>query len=182
MELISRILESGGLALHPADTLWRASAAVPYANALDRIPLSHNNDFPKKVLLLKDISMLKQYVVDLHPRVETLLHYLDRPLLILGPPTRHFPDQLRTDAGLLACTITKDPFCLEMIRLARTPIVGTPLIDSDNMKPLGFEHLSSHVISSVDYVSSYGRYRSNEIDTCPVIGYDQNGNIRFVYE
>ena len=182
MDLIFKILETGGLVLHPSDTLWMASAALPHASVLDRIPNSLNNDFPKKVLLLRDISMLKQYIVDLHPRIETLIYYLERPVIIMGQTTRHFPDNMRNENGQLACCITKDPFCLEMIRLARTPIVGVPMIDEKSLKPLGFEHLSSNVISVVDYVSSYGRYRSKELDTCPVIGYDQQGNIKFVHQ
>lgn len=182
INLIATIMQNGGLTIHPTDTLWVASAALPHAKELDRIPLRLNNTVPNKVLFVKDIAMLKQYIVDLHPRIETLLSYLERPVIILGQPTKHFPDSLRGQEGKLACSITRDPFCIELIKQSMSPIAGIPLIDSNKVLPLAFEHIMSHLISSVDYVSTYGRYPIKNVDICPVITYDKNGNIQFIRE
>ena len=179
---VAELLHSGGMALLPTDTFWSVCAALHHSDALHSLNLSNNTFTPHAVLVVRDIPMIRQYIIDLHPRIETLLHYHTRPLIILGKPPKYFPSWLLDHRSRLAVMISQHPFCLELIRALKGPLVSVVAFSDPQNALGGFGKISSDVIESVQYISHYGRMEELPSEDCPIISYDKKGNITFEKE
>lgn len=174
----SEILHNGGLVAHPSDTGWHISAALPHYKRLVSSD-KHNNEIYPLVCIVKDIKMLKQYITELHPRIETLLFYYERPIIVLGKSTRHFPAEILGIHNKLAITITRDPLCLSLIHAIKGPLiskaVSSPLHNSHDV-----EQLVPSLRMDSDLICTDDRPNSLQYQDCPVISYDDMGNLHFL--
>lgn len=175
----SEILLNGGLVAHPSDTGWHISAALPHYMRLVSSDKHNNNEIYPLVCIVKDIKMLKQYITELHPRIETLLFYLERPVILLGKSTRHFPPEILGIQDKLAITITRDPLCLSLIHALKGPLisktVSPPFTNSGNVGQF-FPSLRK----DSDLICTDDRQLSSQNQDCPVISYDEMGNLHFL--
>ena len=123
--------------------------------------------------------MLKQYITELHPRIETLLFYYERPIIVLGKSTRHFPAEILGIHNKLAITITRDPLCLSLIHAIKGPLiskaVSPPLHNSHDV-----EQLVPSLRMDSDLICTDDRPNSLQYQDCPVISYDDMGNLHFL--
>lgn len=179
---LADLLHDGGLILHPTDTLWSVSAALHQAERLLNLPLDNNSIGDRLVLMARDLPMMKQYIVDLHPRVETLLYYHTRPLIVLGSPPKYFPEWTLSSQRKLAVMICRDQFCEQVIKALRGPLICTPAFKNLEDGSHGFGRISSDIIEQVDYIHFYGMDNDGPMQDCPMIRYDQKGNIYFEKE
>ena len=151
-QLIST-LESGGLILYPTDTIWGIGCDATNPNAIEDIYRLKKRDRSKPFVLLVDsIDMLKQYVHQVHPRLETLLHYHTRPLTIVYDQAKNLPPIAYSKDGTVAIRVVQDDFCRMMIAAYRRPLVASSANISNESPPGNFGEISSAVIENVDYV------------------------------
>ena len=77
-------LENGGLILYPTDTIWGIGCDATNTEAVEKlIELKQYSGKKPFFLLVSSLQMLKRYVEQVHPRVETLLAFHERPLTIM---------------------------------------------------------------------------------------------------
>lgn len=179
---LAEMLHDGGLILHPTDTLWSVSAALHQGKRLLDLPLDNNSIGERLVVIVRDVAMMKQYIVDLHPRVETLLFYHMRPLIVLGSPPRFFPEWMTNGQRKLAVMICRDAFCQQLLKALKGPLVSTPAYKDMADGIHGFGRISSDIIECIDYIHFHAMESDQLMEDCPVIRYDQNGNIFFEKE
>ena len=78
------ILDKGGTILFPTDTIWGIGCDACNAQAIQKIQaLKFHDTFQASTLLVDSIEMLKYYVRQLHPKLETLMLHHVRPLTIV---------------------------------------------------------------------------------------------------
>ena len=153
LNTISETLTRDGLILYPTDTIWGIGCDATNPVAVQKIfdLKKRPNDKPF-VLLVDSIEMLKEYVVEVHPRVETLLMHHIQPLTIVYEKAKNLPDISFSKDGSVAIRVVMDAFCKELIGRYGKPLVGTSANISDLPFPANFGGISSDVIMGVDYV------------------------------
>jgi L-threonylcarbamoyladenylate synthase len=121
-------VKSGYICLHPSDTLWVYSTSAfsrrGYQNLIEST--SDLSDDPISIIV-DSIPHLKKYVYNLHPRIETLLHYHDRPLTLLYKQVKMLPEHLLTKEGLAPIGITHDEHLKKLIDNIKQPLIYRPL-------------------------------------------------------
>ena len=153
LEKINSVLEDGGLILYPTDTIWGIGCDATNPVAVQRIfNLKQRPTSKPFVLLVNSIEMLKEYVGQVHPRIETLLLHHIQPLTVVYDKGKNLPDIAMAANGSVAIRVVMDSFCKELIGQFGKPLVASSANISDRPFPANFGGISSDVITGVDYV------------------------------
>lgn len=156
LEPVIATLESGGLILYPTDTTWGIGCDATNAAAIDKVSrLKNQANAGPFVLLVASIEMLKHYVVEIHPRVETLLLFHARPLTVIYKDAKNLPPNACGADGSVAVRIPQDVLCKSLLEEFGKPIVATTANIGGMPIPKHFGEISSDVIMGVDYVVKY---------------------------
>ena len=177
---IIEVLENDGVILYPGDTTWAMGAAFSSQSAVDKIrDIKKDESFESYTLLVSSLKMLKDHV-EIHPRIETLLHYHEQPLTIVYKKTNFVPTSLLDQKGKINVRLVKDPFVNTIIDLLGEPLFTTlahpPSIDF----PKHFGEINQEIISNVDYVCKHRRMDKKFMPPSVMITYDEKGDITFL--
>ena len=156
LDRIVNALDHGQSILFPTDTIWGIGCDATNELAVDQIFEIKNRPKNKPFVVLVDsITMLRQYVKEVHPRIETLLHYHTRPLTVIYP---HKGGIARNTVGAddtVAIRVTLDPFCQDLIRHLGRPVIATSANVSEEPFPKSFQEISNEVKEKVDLIVDY---------------------------
>jgi L-threonylcarbamoyladenylate synthase len=149
-------LSEGGLVLFPTDTTWVIGCLPSATQTIERIYDLKQRPSDKPMILLADsVAMVKAHVQHMHPRVETLLNFHQRPLTVIYPQAKNLPAEACAPDGSVAFRITQDPFCQELIQQIGSPILTTsPRLEGMPL-PSHFGAISSQILEQVDKVVKY---------------------------
>lgn len=177
-EIIS-ILQEGKVILYPTDTLWGLGCDALNTESIKKI-INIKNRIPEKpfIMLVSDIEMLKTYVKDIHPRVETLLAYHVRPLTVIFKAKKIVPDIL-LENGKVAVRIVKEKKIAELIRIFGKPLVSTSASISDEPLPKNFGEINEKIKSVVDYVFFHKRNVADSFHPSVLASYSKSGKLKF---
>ena len=180
---IARLLESGGLVCYPTDTIWGIGCDATNETAIERLSaLKEQPPGQGYILLVDSIEMLKRYVTWVHPRVETLLAYLQRPLTVLYDLAPGLPDALKGKKGTIAIRIATDEFCQELIQALGKPIVSTAAAKTGEPYPPTFGAISSEILGGVDYVVKYRQDDKEPKEPSAIARMDRHNELEFLRE
>ena len=161
IEKALEVLENDGIILYPTDTVWglgcKFDSTVGY-NKLRKI--KNRSEDQSFILLVSSIEQLKEYVTYIHPRIETLLHYHERPLTLVYHQHQNVPDQCVAPDGSVAIRIAKDAFCQALTKKLQTPITSTSANVKGQDTPKHFGEIQSDILSQADFVFDYHRSRN----------------------
>lgn len=160
LENISNLLDQGGVILYPTDTIWGIGCDATNVEAIEKI-IHIKGRSPEKgfVVLVDSLEMLKNYVKNIHPKIETLLSHHNRPLTVIYPDPKNLPSIVCAPDGSVGIRITKEDFCKELIWATGKPIISTSANISGEAFPANFGEISSEILRQVDYVV---KYRQND--------------------
>lgn len=179
---IIRTLESDGVLLHPTDTIWSLSCSLHSTQGINKINSMTKRDQNKPLTLLVDsLKMLKKHVPDIHPRIETLLHYHQKPLVVIYPNVKNIPATFKTEEkGRVPIRIIHDPYCNQIIKLLGNPLVSISANLMDQDLPTNFDDISDNIKIDADIISKHKRKElfSNKLSV--TIDYDHDGEINFL--
>ncbi len=153
---IVAILQSGGLILYPTDTTWGLGCDATQPEAVEKVYALKKTTQPNGLVVLVDSTeMLMRYVTQIHPKIDTLLQFHQRPLTVIYPKSRLLPAQVAAPDGSIAIRITQDPFCKDIIHHLGKPIVASGAHPEGEPWPKNFGHVSFDIIRGVNYVVKY---------------------------
>ena len=178
-------LKDGKVILYPTDTIWGLGCDPWHAEAVNKIYAIKQRPRNQPLLLLVDsIEMLRQYVKDLHPRIETLLHFHERPLTIIYRNPVNLPDHILASDGSIGVRICKREICNALIRGFGKPITSTSPNVSGKPTPLNFGEIQSDVISKVEHVLWHPAIDKLIFDSQPsvIASFDDDGQLHFLRE
>ena len=177
---ISSILHEGKVILYPTDTIWGLGCDATNPEAIKKI-YKIKNRIPAKpfIVLVSDIDMLKSYIREIHPRVETLLAYHSRPLTVIYRAKKNLPDVL-LENGKVAIRIVQEKKIAETIRHFGKPIVSTSANISDEPFPKVFDEISDQVKASVDYIFFHKRDIKEPGQPSTIATYSKSGKLKFL--
>ncbi len=164
-DFLCELLADDNLLVLPTDTVWGVCADATSPVSIQRVLTLKGGD-PNQgiVILVADLDMLKRYVPDLYPRLETLLTLHKRPLTILFSKTVDLPDELRGPQGEWAIRMTLDPVLRPLIQAYGRPLIGTAACKYQEDIPRHFGEIRSDILENVDYIA---KWRRNEKETGP---------------
>ncbi|MBK8500766.1 MAG: Sua5/YciO/YrdC/YwlC family protein [Saprospiraceae bacterium] len=84
LDHIVRVLKGGGTILYPTDTIWSIGCDATNPKAVEKIfQLKNLAEEKPIVVMVGGLDMLHHYVSEVHPRIETLIFYHQRPLTVI---------------------------------------------------------------------------------------------------
>jgi L-threonylcarbamoyladenylate synthase len=183
LEQIAEALNKGELILFPSDTIWVIGCDSCNETAVKRVLELKEWDYSMPlVMLVSSMEMLREYVQKIHPRVETLLAFHDKPLTIVYETADNIPVSAKGKDGSAAFRIVQDEFCLNLLDVLKRPIVATSAHIGKMPYPKHFGEVSSAVIMGVDHVVKY-RQMDREMGPPSVIArLDENEELYFLRE
>lgn len=177
------VLEGGGIILFPTDTIWGLGCDAFNEEAVSAVRQIKRVDTEEPMVLIVDsLEMLRRYVRTIHPRMETLLAYHQRPLTVIYEDPMHVPDFLPAADRTLAIRVVKDPFCQALVRKFGRPLVAAAPHRKGEDPPSRYGEISSELLTRVDYTV---RYRQEERESCELsvmVRFDESGELIFVRE
>ncbi len=183
MTEVNVVLERGGTILFPTDTIWGIGCDACNPDAIEKIYALKKRDRSKPFILLADsVDMIKQYVQQVHPRIDTLLLHHIRPLTVIYEQARNLPDLAIAADGSVAFRVPQDAYCRALIQSFGKPIVATSANISNEPFPNKFGAISSAVIQGVDYVVKNARKEEIEAQPSAIVRLDQRGELEFLRE
>ncbi len=180
---ITDTLNKGGIILYPTDTIWGVGCDATNSESIQKIYALKQRDPSKPLSILVDsIEMAKQYVEEIHPRLETLLMHHTRPLTVIYPQARNLPEALVPTNGSIAIRIVQDDFCQRLIKNLGKPLVSTSANVSGEPFPANFGGISSAIIQGVDYVVKQRQHEKNSSEPSVMVKVDAAGELEFLRE
>ena len=178
--LVDGIL-NGDTFLFPTDTIWGIGCDATNTAAVQRI-YDLKRRIPEKpyVLLVSSIEMIKDYVYQIHPRIETLLLHHKRPLSVVYPGAINLPPISIAEDGSVAIRVVQDKFCRELIDAVGRPLVATSANISNQPFPGNFGEISSEILSGVDQVVKLRQDEKKIHNPSVLITIDKRGEIVFL--
>lgn len=153
ISLIVSLLEEGKIICYPTDTIWGIGCDATRADAVARVTELRGAPQPNGyVTIVSDIHMLRQYVTDIHPRLETLLAYHTRPLTIVYPTARGLAPNVKAQDGSAAIRIVQDDFCKALINGLGRPLLSAAARMMNEDYPTHFGAINKQLLEGVDYV------------------------------
>lgn len=178
---IAGLIQSGGIICYPTDTIWGIGCDATNEDAIARVTALKGRSPDKGyVLLVNDIDMLRQYVLKIHPRLETLLAYHQRPLTVVYDRPVGLPDAVKSADGSVAIRIATDEFCQNLIRETGKPLVSTSANKSGENYPATFGGISSEILGGVDYVVKYRQDDKEPGEPSSIARLDRHQELEFI--
>lgn len=174
-------LKEGKVLLYPTDTIWGLGCSTAFPETLARLfEIKHRPENKAAILLVDSISMLKNYIDHIHPRVETLMGFHKRPLTVIYRKSRNLDPRFTAADGSIAIRVCEDPFCQALIREINGPIVSTSANFAGKEAPSNFSEIDPLLIQQVDYVVKYRQSDVTENQVSAIIRFDPEGELEFI--
>lgn len=174
-------LHEGGLILYPTDTIWGIGCDALQTEAIERIYTLKGRDRQKPlIILLENENQLQSYVKEVPEIAYQLIEYSDRPLTIIYSGAKNLPESLIGEDGSIGIRIVKEPFCQELIRRFRRPIVSTSANLSGQPTATNFADITDAVRHGVDYIVDYGRSNPEPREPSILMKLDSSGAFEFI--
>lgn len=176
-------LKMGQVILTPTDTLWALSCDMYNVAAFHRIEeITKSTLKDKFVILVDSISMLKNYIPSIHPRIETLLLYYHRPLTIIYDDFQNIPDHLINEDHSVTIRVVNDHFCGDVISILGKPLVGTIASYGSDLYPNSLSAVPDKIKSESDYIVKLDIEEQNEGLPSILARYNDKGELEFIRE
>lgn len=183
VDLAAAALKSGHVILYPTDTIWGLGCDPENESAVERIyHIKKRNRAQKLLLLVSSIEMLRQYVPQIHPRIETLLVYHQQPLTLLYRNTIKIPPYLIANEGTVAIRVVNHQFCKELITRFGKPLVSSSANISGDPFPKTFNEISKQIKDQVDHIVSLEQHLDEEKAPSVLASFNNKGELEFIRE
>ncbi len=150
-------LKQGHVILYPTDTIWGLGCDPNNQEAVDRIFQIKKRDKSKPLILLVDsIERLRTLVPKIHPHLENILYYNERPLTIIFPrSTVRWAEGITAENGSIAIRVVRNEFCRKVIEELDHPLVSTSANISNQDYPRSYEDIHCAIRENVDHIVSW---------------------------
>lgn len=170
---------AGKVILFPSDTNWVLGCKISNQHAIDRlIEISNSADF-KPVLLMSSLDMLKEYVNEIHPRIETLLIYNKRPLTIIFQEI-NFPFSPKILENQIAIRIVHDDFCQKLIDKIEQPVLSVSVANKLLPYTLNFSEIDPLFKEKADFICKVHESKLSYGLLSILVSFNQDGELQFI--
>ena len=170
------ILTQGGIILYPTDTIWGLGCDATNEKAVAKLyRLKEREDSRSMLILVENQNYILRYIREVPDIAWELIEASCKPLTIIYPGARNLAANLIGKDGSVGIRMVNDPFCSELIKRFRKPVVSTSSNISGKPSPSGFRDIDDIIKKSVDYIVRW-RQDDTEIKTASsIIKLDTSG-------
>ena len=181
IEQCLQVLRHGGMILYPTDTIWGIGCDATNEEAVKKIfRLKQRPEKKSMIILLADPRDVLRYVSQPDPRVFDFLEQTTKPTTVIYEGAINLPDSLTGEDGTIAIRLVQDPFCRQLIKRLRKPIVSTSANISSEPAPAFFDQISEAIIKGVDYAAQYRRDDRTPRLPSSVVRYRNDGTVEVI--
>jgi L-threonylcarbamoyladenylate synthase len=174
-------IKKGHVILFPTDTLWGLTCDITNGAAIERLKkIRKDKAQGKMVLAVNSIDMLKDYAMSIHPRIETLLLYHEKPLSVIYDAHPDIQEHLVSEEKTIAIRVVKDEFSKRLIYGLGQAIISTSASKVGSKElPKSYEDVSDHIKNEVDHIVDL---KSMDMIGMPSIiaRYNHKGDLEFL--
>ncbi|GLR16221.1 Sua5/YciO/YrdC/YwlC family protein [Portibacter lacus] len=177
LTLITSILENGDSILFQADGIWGVSCNALNSDASLRILEQAKFSGSHLVeILVSDLDMLKKYTASLHPRIETLLVYHERPIRLKCKAAKSLSSL--PDHYDIFFRVVKDKACRILIKEVNNPLLFVSFLENDRLTHAPLHKIRTNNFKNVEFIASE-RLLEDEYEYTPIIkiSFDNEGLI-----
>ncbi len=178
---IVSVLKKGGTILYPTDTIWGIGCDATNGRAVETVYRIKERISDKSfILLVKDMDMLKRYVVEVPDIAVELLSSVSEPLTIIYPKGKNLPKNVVAENGSVAIRIPRHDFCQELLDAFDKPITSTSANIAGGPIPYSYRSVLQHIKESVDYVVHLEQDSISRPKPSTIVKIDTKGDIRIL--
>lgn len=177
------VLKRGGVILYPTDTVWGIGCDATNADAVARVyALKRRADSKALICLLGSADDLERWVSGVPEVAYQLLEAAVDPLTVIydGAYVPPLAANLPAADGSLAVRVTADPFCRELCRRLRKPLVSTSANISGAPTPASFAEIADELKTGVDYVCTSGRMPGEPRKPSSILRLTESGEVKII--
>lgn len=175
-------LAQGGLILYPTDTVWGIGCDATNEAAVEKIyTLKQRASSKTMICLVANDFMLEQYIEKVPDLAYDILDIATKPTTIIYEAPKGVAKNLIADDHTLAVRVASDPFCQQLIRKFKRPIVSTSANIAGQPTPTSFKEIPDRILKGVDYVVNLER---DKIKSTPssIILLRNDGTVKVIRE
>jgi L-threonylcarbamoyladenylate synthase len=147
------VLRNGGLILYPTDTIWGIGCDATNEAAISKIyALKKRADEKSLIVLVADKKDILTHVANPDINVFDHLKAVSKPTTVIYDGGIGLANNLIAKDGSVAIRLTADPFCKQLIKQFRKPIVSTSANISGYPSPLVFKDIEATIKNDVNYI------------------------------
>lgn len=151
-------LKKGGVILYPTDTVWGIGCNAADEKAIRRIfDIKRRAESKSMISLVADSAQLERFTDGLPEIAFQLIEEAVSPITVIVDHPIGLAAPLLAPDGSAGFRIPAEPFCQELCRRLRSPLVSTSANISGEPTPRFFGEISDEIISAVDYVVLHRR-------------------------
>lgn len=174
-------LESGKIILYPTDTIWGIGCDATNYQAVERIyRLKQRVESKSMIILLDDAASLPQYIKEVPEITMDLVSSIDSPLTVIYQGAQGLAKNAIAADGSIAIRITRDEFCVKLIKEFGKPIISTSANVSGTIDPVTFSQIPEVIKSGVDYAVNHHRDRIVKAKASRIIKLENNGEFTVI--
>lgn len=176
-------MKRGGVILYPTDTVWGIGCDATNADAVARVyALKRRADSKALICLLGSADDLERWVSGVPEVAYQLLEAAVDPLTVIydGAYVPPLAANLPAADGSLAVRITADPFCRELCRRLRKPLVSTSANISGAPTAASFAEIADELKKGVDYVCTSGRDDREPRKPSTILRLTESGEVKII--
>lgn len=176
-------LKRGGVILYPTDTVWGIGCDATNADAVARVyALKRRADSKALICLLGSADDLERWVSGVPEVAYQLLEAAVDPLTVIydGAYVPPLAANLPAADGSLAVRVTADPFCRELCRRLRKPLVSTSANISGAPTAASFAEIADELKKGVDYVCTSGRDDREPRKPSTILRLTESGEVKII--
>jgi L-threonylcarbamoyladenylate synthase len=172
------VLKAGGLILYPTDTVWGIGCDAVNEKAVEKIyRLKKRPDEKSMIVLVAEEKDVLQHVAAPDLAVFDYLQQAAKPVTVVYEGALGLARNLINKDGSIAIRICRDPFCRQLIKRFRKPIVSTSANISGKPAPAFFKQISEEISKGVDYIVQYRQDDKTVAEPSSVIKWNRDGSI-----
>lgn len=175
------VLRNGGLILYPTDTIWGIGCDATNPEAIEKIfALKGRSKEKSLIILLENENQVASYVREIPDVAYDLIEYTEKPLTIVFDGAKNLPENLVNQDGSIGIRIVNHPFCSELLKRFRKPIVSTSANLSGEPSPKNFFDISDEIKDGVDYIVDYEQESVGDKTPSTIMKLDPSGKFSFL--
>lgn len=182
MEDTIEVIKQGKMVLLPSDTVWIISCDVNQLQTIHRIHELRGGKEDPLTLIVSSLDMLKKYIGELPPRIETLLNYHTHPLTMIYEQGKNLPEEVLGEDGSVAIRVTIDPFLKSVCEQVGGPILGLTANKIGDAIPGNFGEIKSDILQGVDKVMLVKRLDKKKKLPAVIARMGASGELDFIRE
>ncbi len=174
------ILKKGGIILYPTDTVWGIGCDASNAEAIEKIyRLKNRSESKSMICLVSDFKMLNQYIEEVPEVAYDILKFAKKPTTIVYDRPLHVAENIINDDNSLAIRVVRDPFCNQLIKKLKRPLVSTSANISGDKAPGNFQEISKPILEGVDYIVNLQQSKRS-VTPSSVIKISNDGTVKVI--